>query len=314
MSTTLDDRNTTTQYAAAERLRATMAAMRVSFTWFGTRKTLTPAQKATAAESFGAQGDFLSAGKKLVDTQHPLFKAVTAVRNRCLAYWKSVSLPYPEEGVRLIRQPALERVDQQMESFRRDLDEAVSQLAVHFHELQTAARTRLGQLYCEQDYPTSLHGLFAMTWDYPSLEVPSYLAQLNPARYEEECRRVSARFDEAVELTERMFMDELAHLVAHLTERLSGAADGAPKIFRDSAVENLREFFERFRTLNIRSNAQLDQLVDQCQRVVRGVEPQQLRDNQTLRRQVATKLSSVASVLDGLLVDRPRRRILRSAQ
>jgi hypothetical protein len=172
----------------------------------------------------------------------------------------------------------------------------------------------LGQLYCEQDYPESLQGLFAVTWDYPSLQVPSYLAQLNPARYEEECRRVAARFDEAVELTERMFLEELTQLVTHLTERLSGSADGAPKIFRDSAVENLREFFERFRTLNIRSNAQLDELVGQCQRVVRGVEPQQLRDNQMLRRQVATKLSSVASVLDGLLVDRPRRRILRAAQ
>ncbi|WP_254509407.1 AAA family ATPase [Anatilimnocola floriformis] len=86
---------------------------------------------------------------------------------------------------------------------------------------------------------------------------------------------------------------------------------GKPKIFRDSAVENLRDFFERFRHLNIRSCAQLDELVAQAQRVVRGVEPQQLRDNQNLRQQVAVQLSSVQSVLDGMLVDRPRRNILR---
>jgi hypothetical protein len=55
----------------------------------------------------------------------------------------------------------------------------------------------------------------------------------------------------------------------------------------------------------------LDRLVTDCQRVVRGVEPQSLRDNQGLRQHVATEMSRVQSVLDGLLVDRPRRNILR---
>ncbi|MHB0956272.1 MAG: hypothetical protein ACYC0X_07825 [Pirellulaceae bacterium] len=314
MSTTLDDQVTRSPAASAERLRTTMAAMRVSFTWFGTRKTLTPAQKAVAAESFGAAGKYLSAGKKLIDTQHPSFKAVTTVRNRCLAFWKSVSLPYPEPGIRLVRQDALEMVEQHLATCQADLAAAVEQLGRHFSELQAAARSRLGDLYCEQDYPTSLDGLFAVTWDYPSLEPPSYLAQLNPARYQEECQRVAARFDEAVELAEQAFLDELTHLVTHLTERLSGTVDRTPKIFRDSAVGNLHDFFERFRTLNVRSNAQLDELVTQCQQIVEGVEPQRLRDNQMLRRHVATHLSTVQSVLDGLLVDRPRRRILRNAK
>ena len=87
--------------------------------------------------------------------------------------------------------------------------------------------------------------------------------------------------------------------------------DGQPKVFRDSAVGNLTEFFERFRDLNVRSNDELDRLVADAQRIVRGVEPQNLRDNQDLRQHVATELSRVQSVLDGLLVDRPRRNILR---
>jgi hypothetical protein len=63
--------------------------------------------------------------------------------------------------------------------------------------------------------------------------------------------------------------------------------------------------------LNVRSSEQLDQLVEQAQQIVRGVEPQQLRDSAALRQQVATQLSGVQSVLDGLMVDRPRRKILR---
>ncbi len=122
---------------------------------------------------------------------------------------------------------------------------------------------------------------------------------------------VRARFDEAVQLAEQAFLQELSQLVDHLAERLSGNTDGKPKIFRDSVVENLTGFFERFRRLNVGSNQQLDELVERAQCVVTGVEPQILRDNQSLRQQVATQLSAVQSTLDGLLIDRPRRNIIR---
>ena len=51
MSTTLSSPRSTESAVASQRLRATMAAVRVSFTWFGTRKTLTPEQRAQAANS-----------------------------------------------------------------------------------------------------------------------------------------------------------------------------------------------------------------------------------------------------------------------
>ena len=109
-------------------------------------------------------------------------------------------------------------------------------------------------------------------------------------------------------------MEELGRLVNHLAERLSGGEDGRPKIFRDSAVNNLAEFFQRFKELNVGSNDQLDRLVIRCEELMNGVQPQGLRDNDSLRRSLSTNLSTVQSSLDQLLVDRPRRRILRSPQ
>jgi len=311
MSTLLDDPLRQQSSSPAERLRTTMAAVRVSIQWLGVRKTLTPEQKAEAAEPFGAEAQFLSAGKKLLDTAHPAFKAVTSVRNRLVQYWRSLSLPYPESGVRLIRQDRIDEFDRQMRQFCEELTETVENLDRHYLDLKAAARQRLGALFNPADYPDSLVGMFAVAWDFPSVEPPSYLEHLNPQLYEQECRRVQSRFDEAVQLAEEAFCAELARLVSHLTERLSGQEDGRRKIFRDSAVENLNEFFGRFRSLNVRSSEQLDRLVADAQRVIRGVEPQDLRDNQQLRQHVATEMSRVQSVLDGLLVDRPRRNILR---
>lgn len=295
----------------AERLREMTAALRVSFTWFGTRKTLTPEQKSQAAESFGAEGQFLSAGKKLLDTKHPAFRSVGAVKHEIVTYWRGISLPFPEPGIRLIRQQDIGSVQVQLTTLRQELVEAVQQLDQHFEALKTSARERLGTLFNAADYPDTLQSLFDVSWDFPSVEPPSYLQQLSPQIYQQECQRVTARFDEAIQLAETAFIEELSRLVSHLAERLNGTEDGQQRIFRDSAVHNLTEFFQRFRELNVRSNAQLDDLVEQSQRIVRGVEPQSLRDNDTVRQHVATQLSVVQSTLDGLMVDRPRRNILR---
>jgi hypothetical protein len=238
MTSVLDEPRSQSASAASDRLRAAMAAARLSFNWLGVRKSLSSSQKDQAADSFGAEGKYLSAGKKLLDTSHPAFKAVTSIRGQTIAYWKGISLPFPEPGIRLIRQGSI--------------DEFNDRIAVFGNEL-----------------------------------------------------------DEAVQLAEQAFIEELARLVDHLSERLSGSADGKPKVFRDSAVTNMAEFFERFRSLNVRSNEQLDELVGNAQRVVSGVEPQDLRDSQALRQTLSTQMAAVQAGLDQLLVDRPRRNIQR---
>jgi hypothetical protein len=312
MSTSITSGPTETRTEAARRLRTTMAACRVQFTWFGTSKSLTPEQRAAAAEAFDAEGQFLSAGKKILDVRHVAFRAVTAVRGKIEGYWRGLSLPFPEPGVRLIPQEKVEGFAAAMADYRAELEDAVRNLDECYSELTAAAAARLGSLFNPADYPETLVGLFNVSWDFPSVEPPAYLVQLSPALYMAEQERVRSRFDEAVRLAEQAFIEEFTRLVDHLTERLSGANDdGTPRVFRDSAVGNLAEFFARFRELNVRSNPELDQLVDRAQRAVRGVGAQDLRDSAALRERVATQLGQVQAALDGLMVDRPRRRLLR---
>ena len=261
MSTLLEMPTNRVFSAPAERLRTTMAAVRVSLSWFGTRKTLTAEQKAEAAEPFGTDARFLSAGKRLLDISHPAYKAVTAVRNKVIAVLEvdvaAVSRaghpadpPGPDR--RLRRQDA--GVPGGTGRSRRHSRPSLQRTEGHRPAAARIAVQRRG-------LPRVAAGHVSMSSDFPSVEPPDYLQQLNPQLYEQECQRVQSRFDEAVRLAEEAFTAELAKLVSHLTERLSGQEDGKPKIFRDSAVENLTEFFGRFRELNVRSNEQLDQLV-----------------------------------------------------
>lgn len=296
---------------AAERLRRIAAAVRVSFTWWGVHKTLTTEQKEEVSQACGADLKFLTAGKKIINVRHEAYRRLTSLRTFIVSYWKGITLPYVEPGIRLIKQSDIARFNQSMEDLRTELHEAEVKLNALYSQIKTDARQRLGKLYNPKDYPEQIRGMFNVAWDFPSVEPPEYLMRLNPEIYQQEQERVARRFEEAVQLAEQAFINEFAKVVSHLTERLSAKDDGEKKIFRDSAVMNLIAFFEHFKQLNFSSNAQLDDLVKQAQTIVNGVKLPELRNNDQLRQYVATQLAGVQSVLDGMLVDRPRRRIIR---
>jgi len=312
--TTIQPTNTSTtqlERNAANRLRATMAAVKLSFTWLGVRKTLAPEQRTTAARVFHADRDLLSASKLILDTKNPAYRAVAAVRSEASGYWRTVTLPFPEAGIRLLPQNSLGMFASTMGTYRERLQEAARELASQYDQIKLEAQRRLGTLFNASDYPSTLDGLFDLEVSYPTIEPPNYLMALHPEVYQQEQARVRERFESAVELAEQAFATELQRLTAHLAERLTGLHDGQPKVFRDSAIENLRDFFERFRRLNIRSSPELDALVEQAQQTIMGVEPQTLRDSNRLRQMVARDFEQIQARVGDLLVDRPRRNILR---
>ncbi len=294
----------------AAQLRTDTAAVRLRVRWPGNRKTLTTDQKRRAAGTFDADSRSVSASKKLLDTAHPAMRAASAVRSQATEHFRRSTLPYVEPGVRLLRREDVPTFEVVMTTLRSELADAVEQVSRHRDELIDSAQLRLGGLFDPADYAGDLASSFGLAWDYPNVDPPPYLYRLSRQLYEAEASRVRHRFDEAVRLAEEAFAEELAGLVSHLAERLSGE-DGERRIFRDSAVTNLTEFFERFAQLNIRSDAQLDELVERARSVVVGSEAQQLRDNDRLRTVVREGLTDVERSLDDYLTTRPRRSVMR---
>src|SRR5207245_1904547 len=86
---------------------------------------------------------------------------VTAIRGKIVAYWRSLTVPFPEPGIRLIRRHEVDGFNRQMQDYRTELDDAVGRLDAHYAEMKEAARQRLGKLFNPNDYPPSLKGLFA---------------------------------------------------------------------------------------------------------------------------------------------------------
>jgi hypothetical protein len=298
----------------AQRLRITMAPCRVRFIWFGAEKSLTPEQKALAAERFDAAPRSLAATKKLLDTRHPAFRAVTAARNQIDSYWQTMTLPFPEPSIRLIPLDQVEEFNRRMAAYSFELRDAAAGLERDFEGLKADAARRLGSLFEPADYPATLLGCFAVRWDFPNLEPPSHLIWLSPSVHQMEEFRVQIRFEEAVRLADQMFLDEFARLVAHLCERISGAnPEGTPKGFHDDAVTDLADFIARYRRFNLRSEARIDEMITLVRRTLEGVTPERLRAHPGLKRTVAAQLSWVMASLDAMQEDHARRPIPRES-
>ena len=200
--TTAQPANTPTtqlERSAAQRLRTTMAAVRLAFTWLGVRKTLAPEQRTTAARAFHADRELLSASKLILDTRNPSYRAVAAVRSEASGYWRTVTLPFPEAGIRLLPQNSLGQFASTMETCRECLQEAARELASQYDQIKSEAQRRLGTLFNASDYPSTLDGLFDMEWSVVPIEPPQYLVALNPEVFQQEQARVRERFESAVD-------------------------------------------------------------------------------------------------------------------
>lgn len=211
-----------TAESSAKALREQSIPVRLAFTWMGVRRAMSRDQKDTAAEAFGANGSFLTASKKLINTKHPAFRAVTGVRGKIRGYWKAMTLPYPEDGIRLLRRSQLETFQKQMAEMETELMSRVAELQPFYSELKNEARRMLGSLYSESDYGDDIASLFNVEWDFPNVEPPNYLADLDPSLFAAEQERAAARFGVAVAMAEEAFADELGKLVTHLHECLTG--------------------------------------------------------------------------------------------
>lgn len=294
----------------AQRLRAEAVGCKLERSQFGCQRKLSADQKNQIANLFGAEAERLSAGKKLLNKRHEAYLRVTNLLNRAKELWLDNTLPYPEPGVRLIRRDRVEDFEGSMRAISAELQDAAAALERIYHdELIPDARERLGDLFNSGDYPMEIASEFSITVSWPNVEPGEYLREISPRLYEQEQDRIRARFEEAIALAEQAFTDEFAKAVQHLVERLTPGPDGKAKVFRDTALENLQGFFERFRSLNVGSNAALDDLVEQAQAAVRGIDPKALRTDVHARDSIRDAMQNLGQQLDGLLVDRPKRKI-----
>lgn len=291
-----------------QELKASTVGCKLSVKRWGTTKTLDDGELERVAVTFDAKSDSISASKKLIDTKDPKFKAISSVLSRAKSYWNAVTVPYPDNGIRLLRTDRIEEFENNVDMFRNELLAALVEFDAEFYRLKQAAKDNLRELFDENDYPMSVLDLFSIHHEYHQIDPPKHLMDLHPEIYEREKQRIAAKFDEAIQLAEAAFADELQKMLDHAIERLTDTGDGKKKKFNDSLMENFREFIDRFHKLNVSGNQQLNDLVEQIKQVAGNVDCEMLRANGGLREHIKEQMLEARNHMATLIVDRPHRK------
>lgn len=218
-----------------------------------------------------------------------------------------------KEGVYRLPVKLVDEVDQGLKDFndqRRTLIEAF--LDVYPTKVE-AARARLRALYNAADYPpaSQVREDFDFQWRYLTLDVPETISNLLIREQREKATQdLAAEMDEIRLALRSSFND----LVNHAAAALTTGNDGKPKVFRDSLVNNMEQFFTYFEAKNLTGDEELADLVQRARGIMHGVTPDDLRNDLSLRQTVQRTMEQVKQTISEGTMLKPSRRFTLKSQ
>ena len=211
-------------------------------------------------------------------------------------------------GVYRVPLTLVDDVDRSLENFAGTRNSMIDSFIDTYPERIRKAQIRLRSLFDTADYPSvgTLRSMFGFEYRYLTFDVPEVLAEHLKSRERE--KAVEAITAEAEEIKSAL-REGFKTLLDHAVDRLGNNKDGKKKVFRDTLIANLGEFFTYFNDKNLVGDGELATLVEKARAVMEGVEVGDLRSDDGLRDSVRSKLDEVKAEMDRNITIRPRRRI-----
>lgn len=293
----------------ASELRDKAIAIELMTKRVGRSRSLAPGQRDEVASHFGADRHAVGGSKRLYAPQQPEIKAITGALRAAREIWMDMTIGY-RKGIRLLRKDLLPRWEFEFGQIVTRLDEALQAADDNRAEILQASREFLGdRLFNIDDYPQQFAGSVAVSWGVHNFEPSEELLTLAPETYQREQQRVRHQFEQAIACYEIEMREQMQKLVDALLSKLTDAASGKKVVYTEAATRNLRDFFDRFETLGIFSDAQLTDLVDEARNVLGDTTMGHLKKRPQLRGKLADSFESVANKLNDLITNAPARSI-----
>ena len=217
-----------------------------------------------------------------------------------------MTLPWDDNGYRVL--PAAAYMDhvQKMHGLSNRFTGAVDVLARQFLTLIDQARTRLGGLFRESDYPTpdELRAKFSFeTKVMPLPDAADFRVALGDEEKERIKRQITAAVEASLQVGSRELWFRLYEAVQHMADRLTAyrvTDQGVEHPFRDTVVTNLVKLVDVLPKLNVTNDPELDRLAEQV-RTSLLIDPKELRKSETVRGETAKAAAAIAEHMAGYM-------------
>lgn len=217
-----------------------------------------------------------------------------------------MTLPWDDNGYRVL--PAAVYMDHvnKMRAQSNRFTVAVEALARQFLTLIDQAKTRLGSLFREQDYPTpdELRAKFAFeTKVLPLPDAGDFRVALGDQERDRIKRQITAAVETSLQVGSRELWQRLYEAVWHMADRLSSykvTGQGIEHPFRDTVVTNLVKLVDVLPKLNVTNDPELERLAEQVRNSLL-IDPKELRESDSIRAATAKTAAAIAQHMAGYM-------------
>lgn len=238
--------------------------------------------------------------KCLIDVEDKSFRAVQAVANESRTYLYESTLPWAQEGARIL--PSANYFDfiEKMGAIQTRFDQAVKEFIKVYPALKEQAKRKLNGMYREADYPQPAEIAYRYDFRYTVLPLPDsgdFRVKLGDGEVSAIRKQIEEQMNAATESAMRDLWNRLYEPVKHMATKLSD-----PKAkFHDSLVGNVAEIVELLPRLNLTDDKELEALRKDVQSKLAGHAPTILRADLDARADVAAQASDIAKRMAALM-------------
>ena len=233
-----------------------------------------------------------------------LSKLAGNIRNNVVG---KLTIPWNEDGVRLIPVKLLEQFEQELATAIDKWEELLVELGNDYEGAIEDARNDLADAFDIDDYPSKddILSRYSIHLEEASLPVAGDLRVSLPqekldALREQVETQLQSRIEDAMQSLHERLTDTLKHLIDRLdafgVDAKSGKSVG---VFRDSTVKNLNELIELLPLMNIAGDARIATSTDELHAQLRNLNPEALRQNEGHRQDVSKKAKSIMAKMAG---------------
>ena len=258
--------------------------------------------KAVTAEINSAKNADSDAGrynKLLIDSKAlaPIAKAVSEARSLHL----EKTLPWQDDGARLLPSMAFVEYKIQMETIRRKFDDAVFDFLSDYDHERDLAQKRLGDMFKPSDYPTRSEVTKKFGFELVFNPVPTAGdfrvtmadAQAEIIRAEIEAR-AAANLQSAMKDVYRRIGDVCERMAETLAKyKPAKGKEKAEGVFRNSLVDNVVDLASVLPSLNIASDPRLAEIGERMRANLTKYDADDLRENSKVRNEVAMEAQAI---------------------
>jgi hypothetical protein len=260
--------------------------------------------KHTQSEVTAAKG---SASKKAASVYKNLFAEckelddITKFQARARAEHYRLTMPWSDNGARLLPTAALQDYKQSMNRFQAEFQRLVDAFLDKYDTLVAAAAFQLGTLFDRDEYllREQVARRFRMDISFTPLptagdfrlDIESEVQRELVEQYE---KRMAAQLAQA----NRDSWDRLHAALTRMSDRLVIEGDGKKRVFHDTLVTGAQELCELLTAMNVTKDPQLESARRQLEGVLSGVTPKELREEHGTRIETKRKVDAILSAFD----------------